>query len=107
MADTTIMKKSSKDKICFTHEVYKRFVKLRHQYKTRHLIFSVPKEIQNSIKGIKGMQSRYNKGDFRHTDSEVAMELSIARWLVDSAASLNGTTPRQTTWSNISLFEKK
>ena len=107
MGDTTHLKNSTKDKVAFTKAIDRKFEVLKNEHKKRHLTFHVPAEIHEAIRVLRPMHARYVRGDFRHSDSEVAAEQSIARWIVDSIHALKGTAPPATSWNNLALFSKK
>ena len=84
------MIRSSRDKIAFTVEVWKRFEKVLNLMERKRGVVVIPPEVETALKPARTMALRHKRGDYRHTDSEMRQEQVIARWLVETWANLNG-----------------
>ena len=81
---------SSKDKVAFTREVWKRVVKVTNQMERKKGLVFIPPDIEKSLLISRAIAKRHEAGDYRHTEYEMRHEQTVARWLVEQHAELNG-----------------
>jgi hypothetical protein len=60
----------------------------------------VPESLRSDLFRWRQMISRYNKGDFRHTEAELRSLKAIAQWTVDVNSSLCNQPTIKIDWGN-------
>lgn len=88
-------RKSSLDMFNFVYQVRNKFVELCDKWPKRtgnKLLF--PASQAKNIKVTVKLYQRFGKGVLVHDDKDVPHVVDFAKWLVDKAAQLTGTTPR-------------
>ena len=86
---------SSMDKRAFTREVWARTEKVLNEMAKRRGVVVIPPEIERAMQRSRPIALRHRRGDFRHTEEEMRYEQSLAHWLVETWADLNGHPAKQ------------